>query len=228
MNIIKIILTFIWHQECLKTLQHKLKSFFFFVCIYIIHPHESQGQKKNSLILQILFLPWEHFETKGYLSVLRIQCFIRHVYLASSRLPAPITLICVLLSFWMPFYFLRLLLISSPVTRLSEEAVVFPINTQASFSDRLPHALPSQQHVIFKHSHIPFFVHVKHFTILLNVVINSGRRFYLTISNGVWVLTSWHAIGAELWETVLIFTPLLKVNIGSCHFWSAIYRSIPH
>lgn len=57
------------------------------------------------------------------------------VYLTSSHLPAPIVPSCVPLPSRVSLCILLLLLISSPMTRLTEEAgcAVFPINTQAYF-----------------------------------------------------------------------------------------------
>lgn len=57
------------------------------------------------------------------------------VYLRSSHLPAPIVPSCVPLPSRVSLCILLLLLISSPMTRLTEEAgcAVFPINTQAYF-----------------------------------------------------------------------------------------------
>lgn len=124
--------------------------------------------------LHISFLLWGHFQTKGYLSVFRFTVLPQSdVYLASSHLPAPIIFSCVPLSSWVSLCILLLLLISFPMTRLSEEAVVpcfqlTPRRISEPWSARLGRlSLPSLSAalvsslpcLLFKHSNIPCLFH---------------------------------------------------------------------
>lgn len=94
---------------------------------------DSQGQIPASLMQPVTPLV---FANRTVLDKRLFVCVkitvLPDVYLASSHLPAPITLSCVPLSFRMPLYILLLMPISLSMTRLSGEAR-FPINTQAYF-----------------------------------------------------------------------------------------------
>lgn len=97
----------------------------FFTHSYI--SFESRGGKKVSWVLQIIHFI---FATSAFLDKRLFVCVKitvlpqTDVYLTSSHLPALIILSCVPLSSRVSLYILLLLLISFPMTRLSEEAVV--------------------------------------------------------------------------------------------------------
>lgn len=124
--------------------------------------------------LHISFLLPGYFQPKGHLSVFRFTVLPQSdVYLASSHLPAPIIFSCVPLSSWVSLCILLLLLISFPMTRLTEEAVVlcFQLTPRRisepwsallgrllllSLSAALVSNLPC---LLFKHSNIPRLFH---------------------------------------------------------------------
>lgn len=173
----------------------------FHMQLYLLIP---EGEKFLNITNYIFHFCYEGiFFNKGLFICVKITALPQSdVYLAASHLPAPIILSCVPLSSWVSLYILLLLLISFPMTRLSEEAVVLCFqltlrHISEPWSARLGCLLllslsaalaSSLSRVLFKHSGIPCWFHG---IIQPNSqAFYSRRMFYLNGSNGVLVLTS--------------------------------------